>query len=71
MTFGIILKYTAFSYGMVENWYPVLGAQDPRDLWNPWNMDAKNSTPSDPLGHQHLRTLGKILLPFEIQNGNI
>ena len=43
----------------------------PQDLWNPWNLDVKNSRPSDPLGHQHLRPLGKLLLPFEIQNGNI
>ena len=66
---------------MVEKWDQVLGPWDSRDLWGPqdpqylrilWTPGTpRTSGPWDPLGPEELRTLGKLPLPFKIQNLNI
>ena len=48
------------------------GPQDPQYLRIPWTPGTpRTSGPLDLLGPQGLRTLGKLPLPFEIQNPTI
>ena len=66
--------------GMVEKWDPVLGLQYPQDPHDPCDRKTPSTSGShEPPGPPRpldlptlwdLRTLGKLPLPFEIQNLN-
>ena len=66
--------------GMVEKWDPVQGLQYPQDPHDPWDPKTPSTSgsheppgpprPLDPQTLWDLKTLGKLPLPFEIQNLN-
>ena len=61
-------------FGMVEKWDPVLGTGDPGIPGSSGTPSTSGSHeppgPLDPRTSWDLRTLGKLPLPFEIQNLN-